>query len=54
MTAMTLTIRTTPTVGNVLGIVHEGWMQQVATFLASRTRCRSDCSASSSAWFIGT
>ena len=34
MTAMTLTIRTTPTVGNVLGIVHEGWMQQVATFLA--------------------
>lgn len=33
MTRMTLTISTAPTVGNVLGIVHEGWMQQISTFL---------------------
>lgn len=34
MTTMSLTVRTATTVGDVLGTVHETWMEQVATFLA--------------------
>jgi hypothetical protein len=33
MTTMSPTVRTATTVGDVLGTVHETWMEQVATFL---------------------
>ena len=42
MTTMSPTVRTVTTVGDMLGTVHEVWMEQVATFLVPALREEAD------------